>query len=95
MKKNFSFTEADINNLKLLMTEKSNQTRRSLDIWQEDETLPAGWRFRKAVGTRADKTLFLSPEGEQFQSRVTILLHLINNKYPEDAVKVVRNSLSC
>ena len=93
MKTNFSFTEADINNLKLLMTEKSNQKRRSLDIWQEDETLPVGWRFRKAVGTRTDKTLFLSPEGEQFQSRVTVLLHLINNNYPEDVVKVVRDSL--
>ena len=87
------YIEQDIKNLKNLMNEKSSNRRQTEESWQEDETLPAGWRFRKPVGAKTDKTLYLSPEGDQFQSRVRVLLHMINNNYPEDAVKVIRESL--
>ena len=58
--------------------------------WDKDDSIPAGWKSR----FWSSKTYFLSPESEQFQSRVAILTNLSSLGYPEEDLEKVRSSLS-
>ena len=58
-------------------------------LWNcEDKTIPAGWKSR-VVGEQG-RTFYLSPEGQQFSSRLAILQHLIDKKGERGAIDRAR-----
>merc|ERR1712197_76118 len=63
-----------------------------MNDWQEDNTLPSGWKLRKHNG-KVDKTYFLSPGGDQFHSRRLALVHMIQNNHDSGAVDIMRSSM--
>ena len=44
------FDEEDILKLKILMNEKSSIRRQTMEIWEDDKSLPDGWKLRKTEG---------------------------------------------
>ena len=85
-------TEADVDNLKKLQNEKIQHKRQSMEGWEESDTLPAGWRWKRPYKT-SNRTFYLSPEGNQFHSRRLALVHMISNKYPRAVIEFMRGTL--
>ena len=100
MEEKMKYDASDIANLKLLMEDNRRvrrlgrpvtQIQASAFSWQEgDSSLPKGWKMRK-VGS---KSAFLSPDGQQFLNRVTILQYMIQENYTEDRIDEMRELTS-
>ena len=71
----------------LSKTNRSSTTAAS----EVDETLPAGWRSQSLPS--AGISLFTSPEGRQFSSRLAALRHLVEVGAQEKAVEEMRQFL--
>ena len=57
--------------------------------WQEDGSLPEGWKMRTAEG-KMSKKFFLSPDCQQFASRRLGYQHLIKEQFDEDHIEDMR-----
>ena len=93
MKASQKYTESNILRLKQLMDEKTSFRRQSSIHWQMPDSLPPGWKQRAPAGSK--KEFFLSPRGHQFQSRKLALIHMIQEKYPEEYIELMRKSMHC
>ena len=81
--------EEEVLGLMMFLEIRAAMARAELWDWKEDEeTLPAGWKTRTSGKT---KVLFLSPDGQQFESRVRGLQHLIKEHFGEDQVTEMTN----
>ena len=76
MKSKPTYDENDAQRLKPLMDEKSSIRRQKLEIWNDDKSLPIGWKMRKTTGKVA-KMYYLAPNGNQSESRRSALIHMI------------------
>ena len=80
--------EEEVAQFKMFSDLRSVQTRVEKYEWNEDDkTIPAGWKSR--IG--GSKYFFLSPEGQQFPSRVAILQHMIQEETDADALEEMRD----
>merc|ERR1719319_460676 len=83
-----AFSLEDLEAFKAFHEIQSGRLRMMKYEWREDTTVPAGWRSR--VGGK--RSFFISPEGQQFPSRVAILQHLIREE-EEELVEEVRRQV--
>ena len=58
--------------------------------WAEDETIPTGWRSRM----EGNNKVFLSPDGEEFQSRLLALVHLLEVADTVTEVQIMRKGFA-
>ena len=75
-----------------LMSEISIGKRLDGYDWTKDDTVPSGWKSRKA-DSKTEKQYFLSPEGLQFSSRFVAFQHMIKHSYPFEMVFEMRQFL--
>ena len=81
--------EEEVMGLMMFLEIRAAMARAELWHWKDDgETLPAGWKTRKSGKT---KVLFLSPDGQQFESRVRGLQHLIKEEFGEEQVTEMKD----
>jgi hypothetical protein len=79
-----NLTEDEILGIMMFLEIQSAQARAVLWDWQSDASLPTDWRRRQSGRT---KELFLSPDGQQFESRVRGLQHLRKEDFGEEQVE--------
>ena len=80
---------------------QATSTSRSLGqpiVWQEDPTLPAGWKtrqhYREGGGNKVD-TYFMAPDGSQFRSKWKIVEHMeTSGHYSQADIDWVRSSIT-
>ena len=87
-----SYTQEDVDRLKVLLSTKSEERRASLADWKSSTTLPAGWKQRTAEG-KHEKPIFLSPGKDQYMSRKLGLQSMIKSRQPEKKVQEMRDCL--
>ena len=88
MKSN-SYSEEDIKGLKMLLGEFSVKGRMANYEWEEDDTVPHGWKSRVS----GQKIFFLSPDGQGFPCRKNAYIHMIAEKYSQEEVEDMRKLL--
>ena len=93
MKSSSVYDEEDAQKLKVFMEEKSSIRRQKFEIWNDDETLPVGWKMRKTTG-KVGKYFYLSPEGNQFGSRRAALVHMIKENHEKEDINFMRCSMA-
>ena len=76
-------TEEEILGVKMFLEMLAARQREELWDWQVASTLPKGWRTRVSGKT---KVLFLSPDGQQFDSRAKGLQHLTREGFGQQEV---------
>jgi len=59
--------------------------------WIDSDTIPSGWKMR-IVGTA--KEYLIDPEGRTFNTRFSALQHMVNDKYEESDIDLVKSKLS-
>ena len=67
-------------------------------VWQEDPTLPAGWKtrqhYREGGGNKVD-TYFMAPDGSQFRSKWKIVEHMeASGHYSQADIDWVKSSIT-
>ena len=78
MEGNSKYGVEDAKNLDKLVELSGNAFRQAVGQWQEDITLPEGWKSRISDGKmRSEKQFFLSPAGEQFSCRRLALKSMV------------------
>ena len=78
MEENSNYGLEDTKNLDKLVELSGNAFRQTVGQWQEDITLPEGWKSRISEGKmKSEKQFFLSPAGEQFACRRLALKSMV------------------
>ena len=94
MEGNSKYGVKDGKNLDKLVELSGNAFRQAVGQWQEDITLPEGWKSRISEGKmRSEKQFFLSPAGEQFTSRRLALKSMVEGGAGVLEVDEMRNML--
>ena len=86
------YSNIDQELIQQLMSEISIGKRLDGYDWTKDDTVPSGWKSRKA-DSKTEKQYFLSPEGLQFSSRFVAFQHMIKHSYPFEMVFEMRQFL--
>ena len=82
------FGEGAVESFKVFSDIASAKTREKAYDWKEDDkTIPEGWKS-KVGGSRS---YFLSPEGQQFPSRLAILKFMIDEGYEDSNIDDMRS----
>ena len=96
MKKN-NYNPSIIEDVKKNMLESKKFNSKIKYKWLPgDNTLPKGWKMRKAKGSGRHQTMiefFLSEDGVQFKSRFEGLHYMIKNKSSESKIQELRKKL--
>ena len=76
----------------------TSTTRVQPIIWQDDPTLPTGWKtrqhFREGQGNKCD-TYYMSPDGSQFRSKWKIVEYMENSgAYTPEDIEWVKSSIT-
>merc|ERR1719342_293654 len=75
IKENEAYSEEDSERLLKAMEVKSKERRLEGYVWEEDDTVPEGWKSRRAQ-SKTEKQYFLSPQGQAFASRFVAYQHM-------------------
>ena len=62
--------------------------------WEEDESLPEGWKLRHIKGPKG-KVFYLAPNGDSFPTRQSALRFLIQNDMRQSDIEKMREGLHC
>ena len=93
MKQQKTYTEESVGNITLLISEMAKLTRKRMVEWESRDNLPFGWKMR--VTPTMGKQYFLAPSGKQFTGgRKSALQYMIQEKFSDDEIKTMRNSLA-
>ena len=87
-----SYTHGDEERLRKAMEEKSKEKRLEGYEWEEDDTVPPGWRSRRAQ-SKTEKQYFLSPQGLSFASRFVAYQHMVREGFPVAETQEMRQCL--
>ena len=98
------FTDEDLHKIKSFSShfysQKSGQSVKlkenmnNLDSWIfNGDGIPAGWGMKYVTFGKNTLLKLLSPEGQVFQGRRTVLKHMIDKKYSEEEIEEMRSSL--
>ena len=87
-----SYTHGDEERLRKAMEEKSKEKRLEGYEWEEDDTVPPGWRSRRAQ-SKTEKQYFLSPQGLSFASRFVAYQHMVREEFPTAETQEMRQCL--
>ena len=88
------YSESHLDDLKLLCEEKATERRQGDASWEEDPSVPGGWKMRVTVdGKKNEKEFFLAPDGRQFTGRRVALKTMIEDGFPEDSINEMRSKL--
>jgi len=89
-----NYSDEDVENLKLLREQHSTLKRTSNDRWEENDTVPEGWKVRISEGkANTGKQFFLAPDGRQFPCRRIALKTMIEEVFPQMDIVVMRSKL--
>jgi len=96
MERSEEFGQEDVNKVIKLMEE--NTRRKSAlpakgQVWEEDATLPAGWRVRREERAGAMVEVFVTREGKQVVGRPSALEHAVGAGYTMEEVAALRAGL--
>ena len=87
-----NYNDKHVDGINKIREECSAELRKMSFDWIKDEYLPIGWKMRTSEGKK-NKSYFNSPFGVQFQSRSSVLQHLITEKAPQKDIDNMRLSL--
>ena len=73
------YNSLDLDNFNKLLPKVHLKRRKEMQKWSHDDSVPDAWMTR-VVGEHKGK-FFLSPSGEQFQTRRTALVHMLSNNF--------------
>ena len=91
---NSKYSEEDVENIKMLREQHCTIRRTANDNWEENETVPEGWKVRVADGkANSGKQFFLAPDGRQFPCRRIALKTMIENVFPQQDIEDMRSKL--
>ena len=98
MKNSKDHTEVELENLETFASMFSEVGKRHSNLasekWQMGEDfLPVGWRYRTVTGNMGDYHQVMSPDGQQFKSKVKALSFMIQNKFDSADVAKMRSGL--
>ena len=74
-------TEEEVVRLKQFVNNMTTEKRKLEYEWQEDKSLPPGWKIRSHSG-KVERDYVLSPAGGQFPNRRTAIIHMFEHDYP-------------
>ena len=84
-------TAMEVANMSQFCESRTRERREADEGWeQEDETLPDGWRSKRAGQGR----LFISKEGNQFMTRRLAIVHMSGQGYSEEEISKMRGGLA-
>jgi len=87
------YSDDDLQRMEMFFEIQNNKQRKLKYEWLEDEeVIPYGWKFRVCEGKKS-KMFFLSPDGQEFNSRHSALKHMIDYSYQDEEIEEMRNSL--
>ena len=87
------YQQSDDERCQQFLDEQRKLKSKSRYDWEEaGESLPAGWCRRTAEG-KSGQEFILSPEGEQFKSRLSALQAMVREKYPAREISQMRSVL--
>ena len=90
----YKYGDEAISNVKAFKEQWSVSVRRGGFDWEECSiSLPAGWQKRRGQG-KTESEHILSPEGVQFRSRYSALLHLHKQGARAEVIRDMRSKLS-
>ena len=74
---------------------KGTRDQETIDGWLvNDPSVPPGWRIRnKMIWGTLKATQLLSPNDKYFEGRRTALKFMVEDKYPDEEITAMRNSL--
>ena len=89
-------TPAEVIKLDEFAIEESRKSRLSEVSynWEEDESLPEGWKLRRIQGPKG-KVLLLAPNGDTFPTRQSALRFMIQNEMKQSDIEKMREGLHC
>ena len=64
--------------------------RSGITDWVTKDSLPQGWKIREVD---SGKQFFLAPDSKQFSGRRAALVHMINNNFNSEDIKIMRKSM--
>ena len=93
------YSQVDINKILKLMDAntkyKNIPTKEAREQqWEEDGTLPPGWKVRKEERAGTLTEIFLSNQGKQLVSRASALAHMVSLCHPEEDLLRLRSGLA-
>ena len=92
IKGNSHYTEQHVEQLSKAMEVKSKERRLEGYDWEEDETVPSGWKSRRAQ-SKTEKQYFLSPQGHSFPTRFVAYQHLVKEGFPAAKIEEMKQFL--
>ena len=91
-----SCSPAEVTKLDEFAREESRKIRlREVSYkWEEDESLPQGWKLRHIKGPKGN-IFYLAPNGDSFPTRQSALRFLIQNEMKQADIEKMREGLHC
>ena len=81
MKNNQTYSDEDINKIKMRLEIETRKNRPQKYDWLEDDNLPAGWKYRTIVKAGIRTDYVITETGAQFQSRRAAIENMIKENF--------------